>query len=224
MNRNICTHYIVGVSVGSMMQPTSIAILEQETRVRDNWKPFNHALRLRHLERVPMDVRYPQMIDLLAERIDALKDKEQARQTDLVVDVTGTGRSVGKLIKESGLKPIQVAITAGTDEDGDDTSGWRLAKTELVGGLQVSLQSDRLDMASELELVPTLVKELQAFKLRAPVINGSDPESWREGEYDDLVFAVGLANWRAGRNVPRRRDVHVEWRRKVANQNLSWMA
>jgi hypothetical protein len=224
MNRNICTHYIVGVSVGSMMQPTSIAILEQETRVRDSWKPYNHALRLRHLERVPMDVRYPQMIDLLAERIDALKDKEQARQTDLVVDVTGTGRSVGKLIKESGLKPIQVTITAGTDEDGDDLSGWRLAKTELVGGLQVSLQSDRLDMASELELVPTLVKELQAFKLRAPVINGSDPESWREGEYDDLVFAVGLANWRAGRNVPRRRDVHVEWRRKVANQNLSWMA
>ena len=32
MNRNIAMHYIVGVSIGSMMEPTSIAIIEQETR------------------------------------------------------------------------------------------------------------------------------------------------------------------------------------------------
>ena len=34
MNDNICIHYIIGVSIGSMMEPTSIAVIEQETRVR----------------------------------------------------------------------------------------------------------------------------------------------------------------------------------------------
>ena len=63
MNRNIAMHYIVGVSIGSMMEPTSIAIIEQETRVRDGWDAYNHALRLRHLERVPLDMRYPDLVD-----------------------------------------------------------------------------------------------------------------------------------------------------------------
>jgi len=42
-------------------------------------------------------------------------------------------------------------------------------------------------------LVPVFVTELQTFKLRAPVISGNDPKSWREGQNDDLVFSVALA-------------------------------
>ena len=78
MNRNIAIHYIVGVSIGSMMEPTSIAIIEQETRVRDGWDAYNHALRLRHLERVPLDMRYPDLVDHVGELIDKLQEHEQA--------------------------------------------------------------------------------------------------------------------------------------------------
>ena len=110
---------------------------------------------------------------------------------------------------QSGLKPVRVTITAGSGVDETKTDEWRLAKVELVGSLQVALQTDRLEMASGLELVPKLVKELQEFKMRPPIINASDPESWREGQFDDLVFAVGLANGWAGRKIPSRPRVEL---------------
>ena len=223
MNDNICKHYILGVSIGSMMEPTSIAVIEQETRVRDGWEAYNHALRLRHLERVSLDIRYPEMVDQIGELIDKLKKNEQADETDLVIDVTGTGQSVGRLMVQSGLKPILVTITGGTGEDETKSKEWRLAKVELVGGLQVTFQSDRLSMASGMELVPTLVEELRNFKLRPPTINANDPESWREGQFDDLVFAVGLANWRAGKKIPCP-GKKVEWTPARVPSEGSWMA
>ena len=223
MNDNICKHYIIGVAIGTMMEPTYIAIIEQEPRVRDNWAAYNHALRLRHLERVSLDIRYPEMVDQIGELIDKLKKDEQADETDLVIDVTGTGQSVGRLMVQSGLKPILVTITGGTGEDETKSKEWRLAKVELVGGLQVTFQSDRLSMASGMELVPTLVEELRNFKLRPPTINANDPESWREGQYDDLVFAVALANWRAGKKIPCP-GKKVEWTPARVHSEGSWMA
>ena len=223
MIRNIAIHYIVGVSIGSMMEPTSIAIIEQETRVRDGWDAYNHALRLRHLERVPLDMRYPDLVDHVGELIDKLQEHEQALETALLVDVTGTSKSVGDLMVQSGLKPIRVTIAGGTGEDETKFNEWRLAKTELVGGLQVAFQSDRLEMAAGVDLIPVLVEELHNFKMRPPIINANDPESWREGQFDDLVFAVGLANWRATKHIPRPQRVNDEWNRKIGEINHAWI-
>ena len=219
---NAVLHYIVGVSIGSMMEPTAIAILEQEARVRAGYDAYTHALRLRHLERVPLDMRYPDMVDRVGDLISKLEDQEQSDETDLIVDVTGTGRAVGNLMVESGLNPIRVTITCGVGEDETEWRNWRLAKTELVGGLQVTLQSDRLEVASGIELVPTFVSELQTFKMRAPVINANDPESWREGQFDDLVFAVGLANWRAGKKIPSAARIPEEFYGHAVSDN--WMS
>ncbi len=223
MNENVCKHYIMGVSIGTMSQPTAIAIIEQETRVRGNWEIEETGLRLRHLERISLDMRYPAMVDHIDGLINKLKEHEQSNDTDLIIDVTGTGSSVGKLIKASGLKPISVTITAGSGETEPEHKEWRVSKSELVGGLQVALQSDRLEMAADLELVPTLVKELQSFKMRAPTINDNDPESWREGQFDDLVFAVSLALWRTTKHTPYRKD-HVEWTPKTEAVSGGWMA
>ena len=223
MNDNTALHYILGVSIGAMMEPTAIAVIEQETRVRDGWDAYNHALRLRHLERVPLDMRYPSMVDHIGELIDKLKDAEQDDETTLIVDVTGTGSSVGALMVKSGLKPIRVTITNGTGEDETKPKEWRLSKVELVGGLQVMLQSERLEMAAGLKLVPTLTEELRNFKMRPPTINTNDPESWREGQYDDLVFAVGLANWRANKHIPAP-GRRVEWVPVQQHSERSWMA
>jgi len=220
-NQNTLFHYIVGVSIGSMMEPTAIAILEQETRVRDGYSAYNHGVRLRHLERAPLDMLYPDMVDHVGELIGKLNEHEQAEKTDLIVDVTGTGRSVGNLIVQSGLKPVRVTITGGHEADQHEHNEWRLPKVELVGGLQVTFQSDRLDMAAELELVPALIKELQEFKMRPSVMNANDPESWREGQFDDLVFAVGLANWWAGNHIPS--PAIVEWTPHQVPSTNGWM-
>lgn len=57
-------------------------------------------------------------------------------------------------------------------------------------------------MAKSLDLAPALIDELRDFKMRPPRIDPNDPESWRDAESDDLVFAVALACWRASRHVP----------------------
>ena len=204
MNHNICRHYIAGVSIGTMREPTAIAIVEQETRTRGNWETEVVGLRLRHLARAPLDMTYPDQVDHIGGLVKALEDHEEAGESYLIVDVTGTGRAVGNLMVESGLKPVRVTITAGMEEASPHYGEWRVPKTDLVGGLQIAYQADRLKMAAELELVPTLVAELQNFKLRPPVINDTDPESWRESQYDDLVFAVALAVWRTTKYTPTR--------------------
>ena len=202
MSKNTCIHYNIGVDLGISRQPTAIAVIEQETIYRQGLGVENHELRVRHLERLPLDASYPKVVDRVREVLAALKDSEQAEPSNLIVDITGTGRAVSDLMKQSGLSPINVTITAGAGEQDAAFNEWRIGKADLVGTLQVLYQTDKLKVARDLPLTPILIEELQAFKLKPPTINPNDPESWREGQHDDLVFAVALAAWRAYRHLP----------------------
>jgi hypothetical protein len=203
MSENIFHHYIMGVSLGMMRQPTAIAVIEQEMRSRGNWAAEQTALRLRHLERPPMDNTYPQTIKRIETLLKALEDDEADDQTDLIVDVTGTGNAVSELMKENELKPINVTITGGSGEGEPSWYEHRVSKANLVGTLQVLYQAERIKIAQDLELVPTFIEELQNFKMRPPVVNENDPEAWREGQFSDLVFAVALATWRTTKHTPQ---------------------
>ncbi len=198
-------HYILGVSLGTGIQPTAVAVLEHEVWRSVNWEPETVALRLRYLERIPLDAGYPDTI----ERIDTLlktagiKDEECDENPDVVLDVTGSGRAPVELFERAEIEPILVTITGATaPEEEANPDDWRIPKVELIGNLQVMYQTGRLKMAKDLDLVPTLVDELRDFKMRPPRLDPSDPETWREGQFDDLVFAVALSAWRASRHVP----------------------
>src|SRR5258708_37464338 len=107
-NRNICLHYIVGASLGTGMQPTGLAVLEQETRGSDSWGSENRTLRLRHLERLGLGVSYPAAVERIGEIVDKARGQEQAAPSDVVVDVTGTGRVTIPLLRDAKLSPITV--------------------------------------------------------------------------------------------------------------------
>ena len=130
------------------------------------------AMRLRHLERLDLDAGYPEMVTRVRDLMRALDGKEQAKEADLLVDVTGTGRAVVSLLEAEGLQPIVVTITSGAGVAETSAGGWRLAKAELVSTLQVLLQTELLKMATGLPLVPTLVEELQNFK-RNPTVKAA---------------------------------------------------
>ena len=80
-------------------------------------------------------------------------------------------------------------------------------------------------MANAIALLPTLVKEIRDFKMRPPRIDPSAPETWRDGQFDDLVFAVALAVWRADRHVPTPQVIRDEWDRRPrpSYTRYSWM-
>ncbi len=230
-NRRLCFHYIIGVDLGIAMQPTAIAVLEQETIDMLGKGVELRAMRLRHLERLPLDAPYHAVIDRVKERLEALKELEDDRQgwgneprTDVVVDITGTGRAVGELMRKAGTEPIFVTIAAGSGEVQAKYGPWRIGKADLVGGLQVLFQNPdtRFQVAKGIPLVPKFVEELQTFKLKPPTINPHDPESWRERPDDDLVFAVALAAWRGRRYLPRPPAARERWNKAIEKSNEQW--
>ncbi len=176
-------------------------------------------LRLRHLERLPLSASYPDLAKRLREVHDGLKQYEQAERSALVVDITGTGRSVVEYFRKASLSPIEAWISAGMGEKEMEPNAWRIAKVELVGQLQVLMHSDKFKVASGLDLVPVLKEELTNFRMRAPSTSGDDVESWRVGRADDLVFAAALATWRGQKDIPMHKHAAQEMARKIDEMN-----
>ena len=98
---------------------------------------------------------------------------------------------------------VMIAAIAGTKEEQTESNNWRIPKIELIGNLNLLLESDRLQINRDMDLVSDLTDELNKFSMKPPRVDPNDPEAWREGQFDDLVFAVAVAAWRANHYVPR---------------------
>jgi hypothetical protein len=116
----------------------------------------------------------------------------------LIVDATGVGRPVLDDMRQSGLCPIGVTITAGNAVSRINAFNWTAPKRDLVSAMAVLLQGGRLHIASALEHAVTLRDELVNFKATISLAGndtyGADAP-WRVGNHDDLVFAVALPAW-----------------------------
>ncbi len=221
------SHFIIGVSLGIGIQPTAIAVVEQIIDSGGNWLAKTRALELRHLERLPAQTSYPDTVERVATLLSSpeIDEGEGCGEASVVLDVTGSGRAILELFKRSNIRVVTVSIVgAGVREEQVEFDDWRLPKVELVGTLRVAYETERLRMAKSLELVPDLLNELREFKMRPPRIDPNDPESWRENEFDDLIFAVGLAAWRASRIVPSPEEVRGRYDKKRRLQAKSWMS
>ena len=210
-----CLHYIMAASFGTISEPTAIAVLEQESRDVPDHGLENRELRLRHLERFSLDTKYPAIIDRVHDLLRILDEKDEAKPPKLLVDVTATGKRIVELMRKKELHPTSVLVSMGT---GQTERGWydyRVSKLELIGSMQVSYSEDVLKVAAGLELAPTLVQELQSFKLKQPPLNTSDAEAWRERPHDDLVIATALACWWAVDHVPKPPSIRGRQNRRM---------
>ena len=70
-----------------------------------------------------------------------------------------------------------------------------MPKRDLIVGLQVLLQNGELQIAAGLEHGAALVKEMAEMRVKVTAEGNEQFGAWREGEHDDLVFAVALACW-----------------------------
>lgn len=238
--------YILGGDLGQANDPTALTVLkrtsvdtgrtkEHKRRVStiigeeyaDSWahgqqpastvitKVYEHHYAARHLERLPIGTPYPAQVARVKELHDRLKADTHTAPL-VVVDQTGVGRPVVDMLRAVQLKPIAVTITGGdaVSRDGED---YRVPKRDLVGAVQVLLQSERLKIASSLKEAATLTAELLAFKVSISLKGydsyGNDAGPWRENPHDDLVLAVALACWYGEQpvvSVPKRRS-SVTW-------------
>ncbi len=90
---------------------------------------------------------------------------ERLPVASLVVDATGVGRPVIDHMREVGLEPVPVTITAGQDMtfDGDQ---WRVPKKALLRPLVAATEAGRLKVAKGLREAEAFQRELQAFQRR----------------------------------------------------------
>jgi hypothetical protein len=96
-----------------------------------------------------------------------------------------------------------IHITGGTSVN-DDKGITYVPKRELVGTVQVALQTERLRIASQLPEAAMLVRELQDFRVTITEA-ATDTYGGRQGSHDDLVLALALALWTA------KKPQYVRW-------------
>lgn len=162
---------------------------------------------VRHLERLPLRVPYPEQIQYIASLLR--RPPLAGARPDILFDQTGVGRPVVDLARRGGLRPIGITITAGNAEshEGDD---YRVAKLLLVSRLQAVFHSGELRIAKTLPEARTLVSELQDFR-GIFTDTGYARFGAREGAHDDLVLSVAQGVWWAyrGRPVATTQVLHI---------------
>lgn len=192
--------HVIGLDLGCQADYSALSAVEASDAAEPRYA-------VTHLHRWPLGTRYTQVVDD-ARRLCATPPLSSPA---LVVDGTGVGAAVCDLFSQANLpgRVIPVVITAGSRATADEAGRLMVPKRELVGVLQVLLQSRRLVVAKGLALAETLGRELANFRVKVTAAGNETMESWRERDHDDLVLSVALACWvaeQAARLAPARDD------------------
>jgi hypothetical protein len=197
--------YFLGLDLGQSHDPTAVAILERAEEPGE-WDAVRWAhrvkasLRLRYLERMPLGTPYPEV----AERVVAMTESEALRERCAVmVDATGVGRPVVDLLRRAGLsRRMYPAIVTNGHAETVDRGYYHVPKRDLIAGLQVALQQGEIAIAAGMPYWDALVGELMSMRVRVTAKGHEQFGAWREGEHDDLVFALALAYWGVRKKYP----------------------
>jgi hypothetical protein len=195
--------YFVGLDLAPPGLPTALAALGRQRLQPADPPATRPTYALRHLQRFPPGTSYPTIMAAVV----ALLQTPALHFAWLLADITGVGQAVLELLRD-GLRVgvnctfSPVVLTAGGAVTTGPNGGFAVPKANLVGTLQVLLQTRRLQIASALPEAATLVRELETYRPRVP-LGRPDDTIWRDGAHDDLVLAAALAAWVGEWVLPR---------------------
>lgn len=189
----------VGLDLGQVHDPTAIAILERTDVVLER-SPVTFAYNtetrhaIRYLERVALGTPYPDVV----EHVRDLVRRPELNGATLILDATGVGKPVLDMFRQAKLpcRIVPVTITGG-DRQTSEFEHWRVPKRDLITGLMVLFQNEKLQICGHLAEAETLVRELGGMRVKISLDGNDKYGAWREGEHDDLVLAAALACWRS---------------------------
>jgi hypothetical protein len=194
-------HYTLGLDLGQAQDPTAVAIVERvrvpkiviSVPVEDPPVYEDPTYSLVHLERLPLGVPYPSVIDHVQVMLSTAPLRGNCK---LVIDQTGVGRPIFDLFRKAKLFPNGVTITAGDGwhRDPDHGDSYRVSKLVLVSRLEAALHAGVLRISKDLRELPVLLSELQDFTSNRTA-SGYVKFGARSGRHDDLVLALAIALW-----------------------------
>ena len=216
-------YFVVGLDLGKSQDFTALAVNQVFHAERRRWQRTRFeptagvvstcdvmSSRFVALHRYPLGTPYPDVYRSVASVLHQLPARE--RPPELVVDKTGVGAPVVDAMREMGLKPVAVAITAGRVQNMVHDHDYTVPKALLASHLDIALQEERLKLTNGSPYSEALRTELRGFHAKIKANGNVSLEAWREGVHDDLVLAVALAVWRA-ENPPMQRIVmsYIDW-------------
>ena len=207
-NLQAISRYFVGVDLGQRQDPTAIAAIERHTRetgevdaaTRD--RVVETLFRVRGLRRLKLGTPYPTVVEEVCKIVRAIAE---LGQTTLIVDSTGVGAPIVDLLRasvDSRVALVPVIFTAG-DTARYDNGAYRVPKKDLVHGLMLLFEEGSLRLLDDHPESRALIHELTNMRVKISGESHAAYEAWRQGQHDDLVFALALACWRA-RVMPKR--------------------
>ena len=174
--------YLVGLDIGQRDDFTALAVLQEDE---------DEGLALVALERVRYKP-YPEIAQLVADTVG-----EMVNPT-VLVDVTGVGRPVTDQLTSLRVPHTRVNIHGGDTVGQLDDGTLSVPKRDLIAALVVGFESKTLRIARGLRHIEHLEREAANFQMKLSA-SGHDTYNARSGEHDDLLLAVALPVWHAGR-------------------------
>ena len=109
---------------------------------------------------------------------------------DVIIDATGVGYAVAEMLP---APLIKVWLTGG-EKTSFDGQMWKVPQVQLISNLVLKIEQEQIKIPSNLSLKDNILHELNVLK------QGRKFEA-KEGEHDDLVFALALALWGFNQNT-----------------------
>ena len=183
----------VGLDLGQARDFSAVVV--NEKRVGQDGCVF-HAFRYAH--RFRLGTNYL----IVAQEVANLMEKLPVRpeKPELWADNTGVGRPVSDLLRDQGLTPWNVNLTAGQNWSHSGYHSISLPKAIMASGLNVVLQNGEIGFAGDLPWLEQIVRELGAYRVTATSSGVDSFNSRTEADHDDFVVAIGISVFGAGRN------------------------
>jgi hypothetical protein len=180
---------IVGADTGQKVDPTAIAVAEQQWRMHDGRADDHYVIR--HLERLPLNTAYPDVARRLRDVVLGILNRG-ASTVSLFVDAMGVGQPVVDLLAGIGVPVNPVYFTYGDRRTVLQNRTVSLGMAWLVSRLQALLQTGRILLPKTSE-ADALARELLDYELRVDQDANERYSAFKVGSHDDLVTALGLA-------------------------------
>lgn len=212
----------IGIDVGQVQNPTAIVAVEVVQRATGRTRPYIAAAQpdprlvrwtgsswveldtetvylTRHLERVPLGTRYPDVALRIADVV--CSPKLAGRPRRVLIDQTGVGRPIVELVSDAiNTRP---GIHAGSDvslrpiifTSGMEYDPWtgKMGKAYMVSRLQALMQWERLKLPPGHREAEAMRAELRVYSIKVSQDGADTYGALKTGQFDDLATALGLA-------------------------------
>jgi len=206
----IRSRWYVGVDLGQSHDPTALCVLEERyatvppgaqgnelERLKEGLREYRPPLLIRHLERLPLGMPYPDQVNYIMD----LVHRPPLREPQTFIDYTGVGRPVFDLFAQARLPRLNGVTITGGNEIQRRNRIFSVPKQILMSKLQAQLHTGLLKVAAGIPDAPALLQEMQDFRVTFTSA-GNAVFNARQGAHDDLVLAVAMSVFGATQPYP----------------------